>query len=145
MRFTPQTEEEINSFKLLPDGEYDFTVVYAEDKVSEKGNEYIFLKLQVWDFDGRERLIFTNLAFIKLLKHFCDITGLQDKYQHGEIFAADCLNKMGRCILKIQQGNKKPDGSYYPDKNVVEDYIIKKPSTIQQIQDDNFDTGDIPF
>lgn len=146
MRFTPQNEEELqNSFKLLDSGEYDFTVVYAEDKVSTKGNDYIFLKLQVWDKDGMERLIFTNLAFIKLLKHFCDVVGLQDKYQTGEILAADCLGKIGRALIGFKPGDKKPDGGYYPDKNIVEDYVNEINSMQKNKQDNSFTSDDLPF
>lgn len=141
MRFKPQSEEELNSFKLLDNGEYDFTVVYAEDKISEKGNEYIFMKLQVWDKEGRERLIFTNLAFIKLLKHFCDVTGLEDKYKTGEINAEDCLYKTGKVLIGFKPGEKKPEGGYYPDKNIVEDYIKNLTSSSEE----KLLSDDIPF
>lgn len=144
MKFKPQSEDELNSFKLLDNGEYDFTVIHAENKVSRAGNEYIFLKLQVWDKDGKERLIFTNLALIKLLKHFCDVTGLQYKYNLGEIYAEDCLNKIGLCQIGYEQGSQKPEGGYYPDKNVVIDYIVKTQKKNIANKDD-FHDDDIPF
>jgi hypothetical protein len=146
MRFKPQTEEELQaSFQLLEPGQYDFTVAVAEDKVSHAGNDYIFLKLQIWDINGNERLIFTNLALPKLLKHFCDVTGLGGKYQHGEIFSEDCLGKSGRVDLIIEQGKHKPEGGYYPDKNVVKDYIYKKPLTMKEENKIDLKDDDLPF
>lgn len=144
MKFNPLTEDELNqSFQLLKDGEYDFTVFHAEEKISNQGKEYIFLKLQVWDDAGMERLIFTNLALMKLLKHFCDVTGLGPNYQHGEVHASDCLNKSGRCLIVTEQGKAKPEGGYYPDRNVVKDYIYKLPSTPSVST--NFKDSELPF
>lgn len=111
---------------MLPEGIYDYQVAYAEDKISHAGNEYIFLKLSVYDIQGRERLIFTNLAFIKLLKHFCDAHGLQEKYKNGELLAEDCLGKIGKCEIGIEKGKANPNGGFYSDKNIVKDYFYKK-------------------
>jgi hypothetical protein len=127
---------------LLSDGVYDFTVVHAEEKISQSGNEYIFLKLGIWDDQGRERLIFTNLALIKLLKHFCDISGLQDKYQLGEVLALDCLHKMGKVEIGIEKGKPKLEGGMYPDKNIVKDYIK---TTKLEIEPVKFIDDSLPF
>jgi hypothetical protein len=131
MKFTPQTEEELNKpFELLPDGTYDYNVVHAEDKVSQKGNDYIFLKLQIWSAEGKERIIFTNLAFIKLLKHFCDVNGLQDRYQYGNVPACDCLHKCGGQVIIGREADKQKPGEF---KNVVKDYVQKLKSTVHTI------------
>ncbi len=89
MKFTPLSEEEILKEGLCPDGTYIYQVIKSEEKVSKAGNEYLAFTLKVWDLEGREHLIFTNLALIKLLKHFCDVNDMKELYQHGVITAED--------------------------------------------------------
>lgn len=148
MKFKPQSEDEINASQFLPDGEYDFTVLHAEEKISAAGNEYIFLKLQVWDREGKEHIVFTNLALMKLLKHFCDVAGLQDKYKFGEILASDCVGKVGLAEIGFEPRKPKPDGSgYFSDKNVVKDYVSKKANSNQPERKAvvNMIDDDLPF
>jgi hypothetical protein len=139
MRFTPLNEDQIQQSGLLKEAQYDFTVINAEEKPSKSkpGNTYIALILQVWDEEGRERLIYTNLALIKLLKHFCDIAGLQDKYEAGEVLADDCLNKGGRVVLGIEKSKINPNGGDYPAKNIVKDYVLKKSHDSMGKKDNN--------
>ncbi|HMG15916.1 MAG TPA: DUF669 domain-containing protein [Saprospiraceae bacterium] len=149
MKFPPMTEEQIkeNDFKLLPDGMYDYTVIHAEEKISKTGNEYIALKLQIWDEQGRERLVFTNLALIKLLKHFCDTNGLQTQYESGEVIAQECMNHSGKCVIGTEKGKLKEGSTtdYYKDKNIVLDYVQGKPSTTMPLTATKQFDDDIPF
>jgi hypothetical protein len=149
MRFTPKTEQELQAMSLVEPGQYSFQVVEAQDQVAKSGNEMIKLKLKIWDNAGRERLIFDYVleAMAFKLRHFCDATGLTEKYESGELRASDCPGKAGKLELALEQGKQKPEGGYYPDKNTVKDYIkpegaVSKPAEAPK---DEFDSQDIPF
>lgn len=142
--FQPKSEEEV--LNLLKAGEYAFQVKHAENAVSKKGNQMIKLIISIWDDNGREREITDYLmeAIAYKLRHFCDTVGLEDKYQAGQFDAADCVNRSGKCKIRIEES----DG--YPPKNAVQDYVKSDKSdqtTAQAPQevDDDFDTSDIPF
>ena len=149
MRFTPRTPEEIQSMTLIAPGTYDFTVVESKEMLSKSGNEMIKLQLKVWDMNGNERSVFDYLleAMAFKLRHFCEATGLLNKYEEGGFNAEDCLGKSGKVEIIIQEGNFKPDGSKYADKNAVKDYC--KPidgAKVDAPKSDDFDNSDeIPF
>ena len=74
MKFQSLTEEEIQRALFIDDGEYNYQVIKADEKIAKKtGNDYIALELIIWDKAGKERKVFCNLWSIKLLKHFCDV------------------------------------------------------------------------
>jgi len=148
MRFTPRTEKEIQSMNLVNPGTYDFVVVESLEMISKSGNEMIKLQLKIWDESGQEKTIHDFLleAMAFKLRHFCEATGLLSKYEEGAFNAEDCLGKSGKVEIIIQEGNFKPDGSKYADKNSVKDYIknpgdAKPEPSKESFQDDN----DIPF
>lgn len=125
MLFTPLSENEIAEAGLLPDGIYSYQVFDAEEKVSKAGNDYISLTLKVRDeVSGRQQLVFTNLSLIKLLKHFCDVNGMEQEYRAGRIMAQDILDKSGGRV-QIGREGEKPDGKggFYKAKNIVKDYV----------------------
>ena len=138
--FVPLTEEEINAANLLPDGEYDFEVIAAKDKLSKSGNTMIELQLKVWDNAGREHIIFDYLllSLMYKVKHFCDAVGLIESYKAGLIKDHECVAKIGKAKIIIQKGK---DG--YPDKNSVKDYLASKNEEPKKT--DNFVSDDIPF
>lgn len=154
MQFKPKTQEEIlfesAAMSLITPGIYSFEVIEATNKLSKAGNEMIQLKLKVWDDNGRERIIFDYLleSMAYKLKHFCETTGLLGKYEMGVIDETDCLGKSGLVDIIIQKGSKKTDGSLYPDRNSVKDYLIKegftKPKLTLAANNDIVD-DDIPF
>lgn len=125
MKFPPLTEEQIQTTALVPEGYYKYQVIKALEGVSQAGNDKIDLTLKVWNDEGREGLIFTNLSLIKLLKHFCDVNGLQDNYNAGEISDILCKGKSGGCVMIGIEGEKPNNkGGVYPAKNIVKDYIV---------------------
>lgn len=151
MKFTPMTDQELQVAALVPEGAYSYQVVKAEDKISQAGNEYISLTIKVWDDEGKEHSIFTNLAFVKLLKHFSDVNDLQDLYQMGDIPAERCLGKSGGKVLLGIEG-EKPDGKggMYRAKNIVKDYINLAGSKLMPIRPvtqtaDDFLNDALPF
>jgi Protein of unknown function (DUF669) len=148
MKFKPLTEEEMQSKSLLPDGIYNYQVIKSEDKISKSGNEYISITLKVWDREGKEHIIFTNMALIKLLKHFCDVNDMLDDYQTGNIDAIKFLNKnKGNVTIGTDPEKPNPNGSYYAAKNIVKDYIKEAKGSMQRPlpENDDFLNDVIPF
>jgi hypothetical protein len=125
MKFSPLTEDEIKKMSLAPEGIYSYRVISAEEKTSKTGNEYLSLMLEIWGEGTRVYILFTGLFTAKLIKHFCDINGLQDQYNSGNLAATDCLGKgNGKILVDIQEGKPNERGGLWPAKNGVKDYII---------------------
>lgn len=145
MKHNPQTEEQIAAAGLMQPGVYDFTIVSAEEKQSQSGNDMFALKLNVFDHDGTARVILDWVlpSFAKKYKHLHDACGLLDLYQSGETKPSDLAGKSGKASIAI--------GGPYTDKNGIErvnnridDYIKRENSgTIampREVEDD-----EIPF
>jgi len=148
MRFTPVSENDLQVAKLLPEGIYSYQVLKSEEKVSNAGNEYISLLLKVWDEDGKEHTIFTNLALKHLLKHFCDVNDMQEEYKSGNISEEKFLNKSGGSVVIGIEGEKpNPTGGMYRAKNIVKDYVILPGSKLKPLPKPNEDflNDEIPF
>lgn len=150
MNFTPLSEQELQIASLMPEGIYDYQVVKAEDKISKAGNEYTSINLMVWDEQGKEHIIYTNMALIKLLKHFCDVNNMEEQYKSGNIIAASFEGKNGGKVqLGIEGEKPKEGGGNYKAKNIVLDYIAPSAdSTMKPLpaaKKDDFLNDDIPF
>lgn len=136
-------------------GVYDFQVLKAEQKRSKSGNQMIELTLAVWDANGVQRHIFDYLvsmpSMVYKIKHFCDTVGLTKEYLAGCLNVNDCVDKCGKAEIIIQKGNQKPDGSYYPDKNAVKDYVVTDKDAVKAdlVKPNNngseFKDDDLPF
>lgn len=127
MQFTPQSETEIRSEMMLPDGEYDFEVEGAEETISKNsGNEMIVLNLRVFDPKGgsclvRDWLVSSDKPLCKLkVRNFCEAVGILDSYESGTLDAVTCNGAAGRLVLGHQ------DSPSYGPQNSVVDYC--KPS-----------------
>lgn len=150
MKFTPLSEEELQTVSLVPEGVYSYQVIKSEDALSKAGNEYIKFTLKVWDNEGREHMIFTNLALVKLLKHFCDVNGMQGEYNSGNVPPEMCLYKAGgRVMVGIEGEKPNPNGGMYSAKNIVKDYIVAPHGStmkpLPEVKKDFIDDADIPF
>ena len=118
MQFVPKSEEELN--ELLPDGIYEFEVLMGEDCVSQSGNEQIKLTLLISNQE-KQKIIFdylTSKAMYKV-KHFADVTGLEDKYSAGGYVGADCSRRRGHCKVGRQEAKDS-----YAAKNIIKDYVL---------------------
>ncbi len=125
MNFIPKTEEELQMESLLPEGSYEYQVIKCEDKISQAGNQYTAVTLKVWDNEGKEHQVFTNMALIKLLKHFCDVNNMVEEYKSGNIPAESFLYKAaGKVLLGVEGEKPNPKGGFYKAKNIVKDYIV---------------------
>lgn len=149
--FTPLTDEELDSktFSLLEEGDYSFEVSKAVKKTSKAGNAMAELQLKIWDKYGKINYVFDYLIFsnvplnIKKVKHFCESTGIEDCYKKGSI-PEELQSLCGKVKIGIGKGNEKPDGGFYPDKNIVIDYLKDKSIVNVKNAEDNFD-DELPF
>jgi hypothetical protein len=142
MKFKPVSEEELSRDDLIPKGKYDFEVKFAEDAVSKSsGDDMIKLTLTVFDQHGSKRLVWDYLIETVpwKLRHFCEATGLEKKYESGELTAEDCIGKSGK--LEIAIDNKSKD---FPPKNVVRDYSVGSLAPKSKSEPDD-DDSEIPF
>ena len=123
MRFAPKSEEEIDTRTLLPNGEYDATVLEASDEKSKSSNnDQIHLLLLVKSDDGQQNRVHDYLleAMAGKLRHFCAATDLMSEYEAGQLTAADCAGQDMRVKLAVEKGKGE-----YADKNVVRDYLAR--------------------
>jgi hypothetical protein len=122
MDFKPKTEAELAAYKVWKKGEYDFEIIEAVEKIASTGKTMIEMKVKVRDGDGGEKVVVDRLLAetpLKLL-HAAQVCGLHDKYLAGSITDADFVGKTGLLILGIEKDRKKQ----YPDKNIVQDYVV---------------------
>lgn len=96
MKTNPMTEEEIMRLNVLPDGKYPATVFSASDRdkngnplLTGKGDEKILAVIEVCQQDGSPKKMNLNLttSFPKILKHFCESTGLDEYYKNNDLTA----------------------------------------------------------
>lgn len=143
MRFQKFSEEELTRANLIDPGQYKFRVAEAKDKISKNGSEMIELKLAVTDIEGKERTIFCYLleAMPHLVKHFCDTTGLEMKYNDGTLLAIDCERKQGYVEIAIGKGKDKNGNDI--NRNNVKDFIMTE--KYKEPEKEFKDCDDIPF
>lgn len=152
-QFKPLQESELDAepvkiYKLLPDGEYRFEVLSSKRRTSEAGNNMAELKLSVIDKDGMQYYVYDYLVFSDnnfnrmRIRHFCHAVGLKDEYEKGEL--PEELSGFGGTVNigKKDKVLKKDGVSFFPEKNVVVDYI--KSDFVAKIPDNTLD-DQIPF
>lgn len=111
---------------ILPDGEYNFEVVSAEDTISKFNDEeeQIQLNLRIYHDGG---VIFLNqwLSPSKSwkIRQFAYAVGLVKQYEAEVLLAADCLDKAGK--LKLGQYEDKSGTT----RNSVFKYLESETST----------------
>lgn len=147
MKFEPQTDEQIASSGLLPNGVYDFEIAGAKDKISSKGNEMIEVNLAVYDPDGSIRKIrdWIMPQMAKKFKHFHNATGMMAKYESGSLVASDVVGKVGKCMVITKPYTNKDGLEVF--SNGIDDYVKQenlapgeKPALPKEVDDDS-----IPF
>lgn len=150
MKVTPKTEKELQEMNNIPDGDYPFEILDAIDGKSKKGSDMITLTLRLFVGESSRQLNDYLLdAMPGKLFHFCQYTGLADKYAAGTLTAEDCLGKTGFLTVKTQKGKLKDDGSgdYWPDRSSVSDYIrgeFKKAPVVAPAPKTD-DSSDVPY
>lgn len=161
--FQPMTDEELNKpDDLVEDGVYNFEVLKSTRDVSKAGNPMAVLNIRYWDKEGQthnilDYLTFSNKKFnIRKIKNFCNAVGIPELFNKGEL-PEEFKGYSGHMLVLTQKGGEipfdklkgKPPGSVYPDRNVVDDYVIPmspQPSFSQPIKSkDDFVDSDLPF
>ncbi len=149
MQFQPKSEKEIQEAMLWPKGEYDFEVVKAEPakggpQSKAPGTPSIKLTLRLFNEDGGSRMqnAILHPAMEAQLRHFCEETGIIDKYDAGTLEAQDCEGLDGKLQLKV----KDAEGNY-PAKNEVQDFGVKakKAKAAAPVVVPTQNNDDVPF
>ncbi len=143
-------------FQLLKDGDYDAVVQTAVDRTSlNSGNPMIDLTLLVYDAEGkthtvRDFLVFTKSMMWKVI-HCASSAGLMMQYTAGRLCSDILKDKRVRVKVGMEEGNEipvdklngKPQGSKYPSKNKIEDYL--KVDAQRQLPTETLEDEDVPF
>lgn len=126
--YAPKTESEIREIEeslLLPNGNYGFEIVKAEERKSKSSDNYMFaLSLKVFNEDGDAKfvddyIVFTDRWAFKL-RHLAASVGLVAEYEAGTLKDHDLVGKTGVAKIIIQK-DKDPEAQ---SKNAVRDYIV---------------------
>lgn len=127
MKFPPKTDAQLADEAMLPEGEYDFTVDKAEDKISKKGREagatesdMIQVDLTIFSDRGDRKIkdwLMEKMAW--KLKHFAFSVGLGAAYESGDLDASSLVGRSGKVMLK--KGVKNGD---FAPRNEVRDYVV---------------------
>jgi hypothetical protein len=164
MSYKPLTKQQANDMArppLIDDGTYQFELLefsnhdkYHNELKDKNGDAMTKVKLKIWDIQGKERLVFTNLFWGEQnrmsyrTRHFAESLGLLAFYESGEMFDkfGECLNKMGHCEIYTQKERAKNDGTgeNWPAKNEVKDFVVVETATKQAAGQD-FYNDDVPF
>lgn len=145
MKVQPKKEEELNSFSLLPDGEYPFTVLESDEipskSVKNKGRMMFAVKLNVHGPSGDRHVYdyFADWFSEWKLRHFCHTIGILDKYEAGDVNGSLGAFNGRTGYVTVKTG--KPQVGYAA-KNEVEDYVFKEAVTTPAPGPDD---EDVPF
>ena len=120
MKFNPIREQANVEQELWENGQYEFEIIDATEKVSRSGNEMIELRVRISRPDGASRTISDYLLAKQIgkLRNASAACGLLDKYQTGELSDENFVGKRGRLKLAVEKSNNG-----YPDHNVVAYYL----------------------
>lgn len=106
---------------LLPQGDYDFYIVAAQEAVTKNGHPMLKVAFNVHDDEGKKHeirdFIVINSSYIFKLEQFSQSIG--HDFNSGEIDATDLINKKGRFTLKQELDEN------YGAKNRVSKYLKK--------------------
>ncbi|HWI50098.1 MAG TPA: hypothetical protein VNU45_17955 [Rummeliibacillus sp.] len=167
MRYTPYTEEQIQSLNVMEPGIYRFQVLevitadqYGNQLRDKNGVDLAKLKLLIWDRENRERHLYTYISgdgnFAYKLRHFAKTIGMIQQYEDGIFQISQTVGKSGNADLVIKKGTYKTDGSgeMWPDRNDVKDFVVtadghalnhSQPPPSFQVEQSQELENDVPF
>jgi hypothetical protein len=156
MQFTPKTDSQFEQEEkerkerfLWPAGTIvDYEISSALEKLSKKGNQMIEVGVIIYNDKGENQQIVDYIGEWNLfkLKHICEANGMIERYEAGHVSDTDLYYKTGKAKIGIQKGQQKDDGSFYADKNFIQDYLkdaVGKKVETKKSDDVFFD--DVPF
>jgi len=126
---------------------YDATVITAEERMSQKGNVYINMKLAVFVSPDKPATLYTTVmvAYPPKLKAFCLSAGLYKQWLTQELHYSECRNRSCRVVISEQQNEK---GYFEVDTFEVSDNAeVKLQEARKQLASTGVGGGDdeIPF
>lgn len=162
VKLTPKSDEQFEKEEVErrakwqpwpPNVPYDYEIVSAKNtltkaKPDKPQREMIEIEVKIYNDKGESKQITDYLGEWNdwKIKRICEANGLLDRYESGQVDDQDLWGKTGKCELGVQKGTQKDDGTFYPDKNVIKEFLKiagTKPKAAP-INDDEF--GDsIPF
>lgn len=152
MRVTPKLEDEIEAEKAANLAKYqpwpdkticDYEIKEAVDAISKSGRDMIKAHIDVYNEKGEVKGITVYFGDWNDY-HFSRIC--RDRYEAGQVDAFDLPGRTGKCVLGIEKGGLKDDGTRYADKNNIREFlkpIGETPKSIKAVADDLDDS--IPF
>lgn len=145
LNYNPKTEQEIS--RLFAKGKYVFTVMDYKIIINNKsyqGSEQLNLTLQASQPDGRKTTIYDTIIihddWAWKLRHFACSVGLEHEYMNDLFDPQQALGKKGYALIGIRAA----DGSY-PEKNIIQDYLITQSDLNAEPISGNDLNDDIPF
>jgi hypothetical protein len=120
MRFNPEAKANTD---LLPNGEYEFVVVAANESTSSNDNDMLVLKLKV-GANGSSKIITDYVVSknVKKVKKLAQACGLGDLVSTGELLPENFIGRSGRVRLVVEKSRNQN----WPDRNVVENYVTRR-------------------
>jgi len=149
-------------YSLLKDGEYNAVIFDCIDTISKNSGNHMFeLTIHVIGHDGSRNEVkdfctFTHKMMWKVIR-LCSSAGVLPAYENKTLHPSMLKGHKIKVLVKVQEGkeipvdklNGKPVCSKYPDKNVIEDYLMDTtPSKLNPLTpkvDNTFPDDDIPF
>lgn len=137
--------ESIKKDWLIPDGDYEFEVIEAEDQNDQwEGNPQLFIKFRVFLDNGNSVQIsqFIRQAAAFLVDQLARCVGLDAEADAGEVDAQDLLNKTGRGHIhkrKKQNGDERNEFNRFHPPEAEPKKKLEKDIEQAQLEDD------IPF
>lgn len=156
-KFTPVDEKEYSARNVWPAGWYAAEIIESVERLSQNGNLMFETKFQVFNDDGKHRLI-TGYVMVDgkaafQMRACAEAFGVLDQYKAGTLSEDDLVGKSGYVKLIVQTDS---DGKY-PDANKIADYcksmpgtitakdVVKKPPMTKQETQDTLGESEIPF
>jgi hypothetical protein len=153
MSYKPLNKQQANEMSkppLIPDGIYPFELIEYNhtDKygqvLKDRNNENMTrIKVKIWDSEGKERIVFTNLYWGENNKmsyrtrYFAESLKKIELYESGGMYDkfVECLNHSGLCEIYTQKERPKNDGTggVWDAKNDIRNFIEKE----THIQEEN--------
>lgn len=133
MQFQPKTDEQFateateraNKYVWPAGSIVDYEIKGAIEKLSKKNKPMIEIDVDVYNAKGEALSLKDWLGEWSLfkLKHICDANGMEAEYKAGTVHDYDLVGKTGKAKLGIQKGEQRDDGSFFSDKNTIQDFL----------------------
>lgn len=148
-------DAENSRYTVLEAGRYPAVFTRQTYKTSQAGNHMFEVDLNVYDVNGavhfvRDYLVFSKAMMWKII-NCAESVGKLQEYQDGKMGDVNLVDCHTIVEIDIQNGkpipfeklNGKPDGTLYPPRNVVANYITEEKAA-KQASTDAF-SDDVPF